>query len=63
MPKPRKDQEKGQLGKLVELAAYDWARSERFAQDFAKADAQHRVVKPKTRPVSKGRVHKGKTRA
>ena len=63
MPKPLKNQEKGPLGKLVELAANDWARSERFVQDFAKADAQHHAAKAKTRPVSKGRIHKGKTRA
>ena len=63
MAKPFKDQEKGPLWKLVELAANDWARSQRFVQDFAKADPQRRVAKLKTRPVSKGRVHKGKTRA
>jgi hypothetical protein len=63
MPKPRKDQEKGQLVKLVELGADDWARSERFVQDIAKAEPQDRVAKPKTRPVNKGRVHKGKTRS
>jgi hypothetical protein len=61
MAKPHKDQEK-HLGKPIGLEASDWTRSERFVQDIAKADPQHRVAKPKTRPVSKGRVHKGKTR-
>jgi hypothetical protein len=62
MPKPRKDEDK-QACKPIGLEANDWARSERFMQDIAKADLQPRVAKLKTRPVSKGLVHKGKTRA
>ena len=62
MGRSRKDQKK-QLGKPIGLEANDWARSEQFVQDIAKTGPQHRVARPKTRPVSKGRVHKGKTRA
>ena len=60
MGRSRKDQKK-QLGKPIGLEANDWARSEQFVQDIAKTGPQHGVARP--RPVSKGRVHKGKTRA
>jgi hypothetical protein len=52
MTKPRKDQDE----KRVELVPNAWSRFERFVQDIAKAGPQHRVAKPKTRTVSKGRT-------
>jgi hypothetical protein len=58
MTKTRKHQDE----KRIELVPDAWARFERFVKDIAKAGPQHRVAKPKTRSVSKGRVHKGKTR-
>jgi len=54
---------KNQDDKRIELVPDAWARFERFVKDIAKAGPQHRVAKTKIRPVSKGRVHQGKTRA
>ena len=57
MVKPKPELEKV---KPVEDAG---PRFERFITTVAKAEPQHRVPKPKERPASKGRVHKGKTRS
>jgi hypothetical protein len=50
----------------IELVSDAWPRFEKFIKEIAKAGPQHRtaaaaVKKPKERPASKGRVHKGKT--
>jgi hypothetical protein len=57
MAKPKPKLEK------VKLAEDAGPRFERFITKVAKAGPQHRVPKPKERPASKGRVHKGKTRS
>jgi hypothetical protein len=46
----------------VELRPDGWERFERAVDAGVKGGPKHRTAKPKTRPVSKGRVHKGKTR-
>jgi hypothetical protein len=46
----------------IELRPDGWARFEHAVDAGVKAGPMHRIAKPKTRPVSKGRVHKGKTR-
>lgn len=46
----------------VELVTDAWPKFERFIKGIVKAGPQHRAPKAKTRPASKGRVHKGKTR-
>jgi hypothetical protein len=60
MAKPPK---KSQAQPDIELVPDAWPKFERFIREVVKAGPQHRVAKPKTRPASKGRVHKGKTRA
>ncbi len=46
----------------VEFVPDAWAKFERFVKGIVKAGPQHRAAKAKTRPASKGRVHKGKSR-
>jgi hypothetical protein len=47
----------------IELVPDAWPKFERFIREIAKAGPQHRPsAKPKTRPVSKGRVRKGRSR-
>ena len=43
----------------IELHPDAWGRFERFMKRLVKAGPQHRA-KPKARPTSKGRGHKGK---
>jgi len=40
-----------------------WERFERAVDAGVKADPQHWTAKSKTRPASKGRIHKGKARS
>ena len=47
----------------IELVADAWPRFKQFIRDVAKAGPQHRPSKSKMRPVSKGRVRKGKSHA
>jgi len=46
----------------IELVPDAWAKFERFVKAIVRAGPQHRAPKSKTRPASKGRVHKGKAR-
>jgi hypothetical protein len=46
----------------IELHPDAWDRFTDFVKRIAKTGPQHRTVKAKERPASKGRVHKGKTR-
>lgn len=50
----------------IELRPDGWARVERAVDAAVKSGPKHRQAppaKPKERPTSKGRVHKGRTRA
>ncbi len=48
----------------VELEPDAWERFERFIKKVAQVGPKHRPTpKAKERPASKGRIHKGKSRA
>jgi hypothetical protein len=57
-----KDQKPAPNPDDIELHPDAWDRFTDFVKRIAKAGPQHRTPKPKERPASKGRVHKGKTR-
>jgi hypothetical protein len=57
-----KDQKPAPNPDDIELHPDAWDRFTDFVKRIAKAGPQHRTPKPKERPSSKGRVHKGKTR-
>jgi hypothetical protein len=55
---------KGKVWNKVEPNRDSWAAFERDVDVAVKNRPTHRLsVKPKERPASKGRVHKGKTRS